>query len=101
MGPAALHSAGASTCAAASRAATGESAMQSAARLAPIAAARSRSPCGDFMSLPRRAAPVGMRRGGPAPVPAPSLHLLDVLQRQSPHRFSVPSHDRAVYVRLG
>src|SRR6267154_3081336 len=94
LGPATFHSAGASTCAAASRVATGETAMQSAARLAPIAAARPRSTCGNFMTLPRRAAPVGMRRDVPAPVPVPSLHQLDVLQRQAPHRFAGRGKDR-------
>src|SRR5712671_2133495 len=88
LGPATFHSAGASTWAAASRAATGENARLSAARLNPIAAARPRSTRGNFMSLPRRAAPVGMRRDGPAPVPVPSLHQLDVLERQAPYRFA-------------
>src|SRR3979490_1029459 len=97
LGPATFHSAGASTCAAASRVATGETATQSAARLAPIAAARPRSTCGNFMPLPRRAAPVGMRRDGPAPVPVPSLHQLDVLQRQAPHRFAGRGKDGVEY----
>src|SRR5438128_660758 len=54
LGPSTLQSAGASTCAAASRVATGENARLSAARLAPTAATKPRSPSGGFMFVPGR-----------------------------------------------